>query len=88
MKTSVKYILTIITLLSLGAIGYGFLIQDEDPVLSNKIIGFGTVGLFLIAMPIFLIANSRGKKVKDYMLTDENMRKMRERQKKKRSEPK
>ncbi len=88
MKTSVKYILIAITLLSLGAIGYGFTIQDEDPALSNKIIGCGTVGLFLIAMPIFLISNSRGKKVKDYMLTDENMRKMRERQKKKRSEEK
>ena len=88
MKTSVKYILIAITLLSLGAIGYGFMIQEEDPVFSNKIIGFGTVGLFLIAMPLFLISNSRGKKVKDYMLTDENMRKMRERQKKKGSDQK
>ena len=82
MKTSVKYILVIITLLSLGAVGYGFFIQSEDPVLANKIIGFGTVGLFLIAMPIFLIVNSQGKKVKDYMLTDENIRKMRNREEK------
>ena len=82
MKTSIKYILILITISSLGAIGYGFLIQAEDPVLANKIIGFGTVGLFLLAMPIFLIVNSRGKKVKDYMLTDESIRKMRNKEEK------
>lgn len=82
MKTSVKYLLIIITLCSLGSIGYGFLMQDEDPAFANKFIGFGTVGLFLVAMPIFLIANSSGKKVKDYMLTEENIRKMRNRKEK------
>jgi hypothetical protein len=34
------------------------------------------VGLFLVAMPMFLIIESRGKKMKDYMLTEENLRKM------------
>ena len=82
MKTSVKYILILITLSSLGAIGYGLLIQSDEPVLANKIIGFGTLGLFLLAMPIFLIVNSRGKKVKDYMLTDESIRKMRNKEEK------
>ena len=77
MKTKVKYLLVFISIASLAAIAYGFLIMENDPVKANKIIGSGTVGLFLIAMPIFLILNSRGKKVKDYMLTDENIRKMR-----------
>ena len=44
--------------------------------IANKYIGFGTVGLFLIAMPIFLIKESKNRKVKDYMLTEENIRKM------------
>lgn len=78
-----KYIVTTIVLLSLGAIVYGFIIIDENPALGNKCIGFGTVGLFLLAMPLFLLRESRGKKVKDYMLTEENIRKMREKEEKK-----
>lgn len=76
MKT--KHIILFIVLLSLGAIIYGFIIKGSAPTLANKCIGFGTVGLFLIAMPMFLIKESKGKKVKDYMLTDENIKKMRE----------
>lgn len=49
---------------------------EEDR--GHKCIGFGVIGLFLVAMPLFLIVESRGKKMKDYMLTDENIRKMRE----------
>jgi len=35
-----------------------------------------TVGLFLIAMPLFLYKESKSRDFKDYMLTDENVRKM------------
>jgi hypothetical protein len=78
-----KYIVPIIVLLSFGAIIYGFTIVEEDPGLGNKCIGFGTVGLFLVAMPLFLLKESKGKQVKDYMLTEENIKKMREREEKK-----
>ena len=77
MKTRINLIIILITLGSLAAIAYGFITQRENPETANKYIGFGTVGLFLVAMPLFLITASRGKKVKDYMLTDENIRKMR-----------
>ena len=77
MKTKLNILILMITLGSLAAIAYGFFTMKEDPVTANKYIGFGTVGLFLVAMPLFLITASRGKKVKDYMLTDENIRKMR-----------
>jgi hypothetical protein len=53
--------------------------METAPVSGNKYIGFGVVGLFMLAMPLFLIFESRGKKMKDYMLTDDNIRKMRER---------
>ncbi|MEO0901817.1 MAG: hypothetical protein AAFY00_07240, partial [Bacteroidota bacterium] len=33
-------------------------------------------GLFLVAMPLFLIKESKGKKMKDYMLNKENIEKM------------
>jgi len=77
MKFKLKYFIVLIVLLSAGAIIYGFTIKGDNLVLANKCIGFGTVGLFLIAMPLFLIKESKGKKVKDYMLTDENIKKMR-----------
>ncbi|MEX0290908.1 MAG: hypothetical protein AB3N14_17525 [Flavobacteriaceae bacterium] len=71
-----KHIIVIIVLASAAAIIYGFSIKGEDPSMANKCIGFGTAGLFLVAMPMFLIKESKGKKIKDYMLTDENIRKM------------
>ena len=72
-----KYIISLIVLASFGAIIYGFSIQEEELYLARKYIGFGTAGLFLLAMPLFLYKESKGKKMKDYMLTEENIRKMR-----------
>lgn len=71
-----KYIITAIVLISAGLIIYGFNLDAEQADSANKFIGSGTLGLFLIAMPLFLIKESKGKKFKDYMLTDENVRKM------------
>ncbi len=76
MRFKMKYFVLMVVLASAGAIIYGFQLQENDPDLANKYIGFGTVGLFLVAMPLFLISASKGKKVKDYMLTDENIKKM------------
>lgn len=70
-----KYLILIIFLASLGSIIYGFTLPET--ALADKFIGFGTVGLFLVAMPLFLITAGKGKNLKDYMLTDENIRKMR-----------
>lgn len=63
-------------LLSFGFIIYGFSIKKDDPLKANKFIGSGTVGLFFVAMPLFLIKESKGKNMKDYMLTHENIKKM------------
>ncbi len=78
-----KYIIIAVVLASVGSIIYGFIIMEDHPVLANKCIGFGTVGLFLLAMPMFLIKESKGKNVKDYMLTEENLRKMQGKESKK-----
>jgi len=78
-----KYLIILVVLASFGAIIYGFSIQEEQLMLANKYIGFGTVGLFLVAMPLFLIKYSRGKNMKDYMLNEENILKMRREEKKK-----
>ena len=77
MRIKTKHIIVLIVLASAAAIIYGFTIKADDPSMANKYIGFGTAGLFLIAMPMFLIKESKGKKIKDYMLTDENIKKCR-----------
>jgi len=71
-----KYFIVGILLASIISICYGFYIQEEEIQVSHKFIGFGTVGIFLVAMPLFLLKESKGKNVKDYMLTEENIRKM------------
>ena len=83
MKIKLKHIIIVIVLLSLTSIGYGFSIKEEDVDMANKYIGVGTIGLFLIAMPLFLLKESRGKSMKDYMLTKENIKKMQDNQQKK-----
>ncbi|MFK5971769.1 MAG: hypothetical protein QM485_00640 [Flavobacteriaceae bacterium] len=71
-----KYIVVFVVLASVAAIIYGFTLEEAEMVLANKCIGFGTAGIFLVAMPLFLFKESKGKNMKDYMLTEENIRKM------------
>jgi len=77
-----KYIIVLIVLASFAAIVYGFQLKTEDTEVGHKFIGFGTIGLFLVAMPLFLIKESKGKKMKDYMLNEENIMKMRNKDRK------
>jgi uncharacterized membrane protein len=51
-----------------------------DVANSQKLVGFGVIGLFLIVFPLFSYYRWKGKDVKDYMLTKENLDKMRENQ--------
>ena len=77
-----KYLIVIIVLASFASIIYGFAIQSEEDDVANKYIGFGTMGLFFVAMPLFLYKESKGKKMKDYMLNEENIMKMRNKERK------
>lgn len=75
-----SYTRPLIGLLALGcliSIVYGLIIKEMDPVLGNSYIGFGTLFLFLVAMPLFIFSESRGKKLDDYMLNEKNIRRMR-----------
>jgi hypothetical protein len=82
-----KHFLWIIFLLAIGSIFLGFVLPDSDTPLhlktsekafSEKLIGFGVLGLFFVFMPIFLVHRWKGKQLKDYTLTAENFEKMRE----------
>jgi hypothetical protein len=73
------HIITLIAFLaSLGSIICGLVL---DVGYSQKLIGFGVLGLFLVVFPLFSYYRWKGKDVKDYMLTKENLDKMRENQK-------
>jgi hypothetical protein len=50
---------------------------------AEQLIGFGVIGLFLFVIPLFTYHRWKGRKVKDYMLTKENIEKMRDYQNKK-----
>jgi len=78
-----KYVIVLIVLASFALIIYGFTIKEAESLKANRCIGFGTVGLFLIAMPLFLIKESKGKRMNDYMLTKENIEKMQAKERKK-----
>jgi len=77
-----KHLIVLIVVASFASIIYGFSIKSEDNGTANKFIGSGTVGLFLVAMPLFLYKESKGKKMKDYMLNEENIMKMRKKEQK------
>ena len=73
------HIITLITFLaSLISIICGLILDIEY---NQKLIGFGVLGLFLVVFPLFSYYRWKDKDVKDYMLTKENLDKMRENQK-------
>ncbi|HLT33848.1 MAG TPA: hypothetical protein VKZ98_08670 [Aquaticitalea sp.] len=76
-----KYLIILLTVLALGSILCGFVLSVP---FAEKLIGFGVVGLFLVVFPLFSWYRWKHKKVEDYMLTKENLKKMRERESDKR----
>lgn len=48
---------------------------------SQKLIGFGVIALFLVVFPLFSYYRWKDKDIKDYMITKENLDKMRKNQK-------
>ncbi|SHI75986.1 hypothetical protein [Algibacter luteus] len=73
-----KYLILILTIAALTSIILGFTLQVDY---AQKLIGFGVAGLFLIVFPLFSYHRWKDKNLKDYMLTKENLDKMRENQK-------
>ena len=74
------HIITLIAFVTSVASIISGLVLDLD--YSQKLIGFGVVGLFLVVFPLFSYYRWKGKDPKDYMLTKENLDKMRENQRK------
>lgn len=70
-----KFLIAFFFIVSLGSIITGFVM--ELPY-SEKLIGGGIVGLFFIVFPLFSWYRWKDRNVKDYLLTKENLDKMRE----------
>jgi len=71
-----KYIITLIVIGCLGCIIYGYTLDHGEKASADTFIGTGTLGLFLVAMPLFLYKESKKRKWDDYMLNEKNVRKM------------
>ena len=75
-----KIVIRILSILIAIAIGTGFYFRmNDDIILGDRIIGVAVLASAFILMPIFLYHRWNGKKLKDYTLTEENMKKMRDR---------
>ena len=83
-----KYLIWFLFICAIGSIILGFCIPDshttnaaikaQEIALSQKLIGFGVAGLFFIVFPLFSYYHWKDKKASDYMLTKENLDKMRD----------
>ncbi len=72
-----KYLIWFFFLVAMSMIIAGFILEVDY---NQKLIGFGVVGLFVLVFPLFSYYRWKDKNVKDYMLTQENLDKMRENQ--------
>ena len=75
-----KYLILLIAIIALTSIILGFTLDVDY---SQKLIGFGVIDIFFIVFPLFSYRHWKDKDVKDYMLTKENLDKMRENQREK-----
>ena len=76
-----KYFLRLLLIITIALLGLGFYIKSTDETTGHFLIGIAVVLGFFILMPIFIYHRWKDKSVKDYMLTKENIEKMREYQK-------
>jgi len=76
----IKKILPVLFVLFLIALAYGFYAKQfmENDILGDRIIGICVFAGVFILMPLFLYLRFKGKKLKDYTLTNENIKKMRD----------
>lgn len=77
--------LKILAILLFIAIITGFYFRMNDQIiLGDRIIGISVLVSTFILLPLFLYHSWKGKDVNKYMLSDENMKKMRDKNKKER----
>ncbi|MBT3443577.1 MAG: hypothetical protein HN443_00875 [Flavobacteriaceae bacterium] len=74
-----KYFLRLLFLLIVTSLITGLYVNNTgDTLLGNKIIGFTVLTAAFVFMPIFLVHRWKGKNLKDYTLSKENLDKLRD----------
>lgn len=73
-----KYLLRILFIADFLGLCFGLYIKNENETQGNLVIGLSLVLGFFIVMPLFIYHRWKNKDVKDYMLTKENIQKMRD----------
>lgn len=73
-----RLFLTVLFLIISATFGYGLYMRAEDSATGEFCIGISIVGIFFVWMPLFIYHRWKNKSMKDYMLTKENLDKMRE----------
>ena len=73
-----KYFLQFLVLSSIIGSCYGLYLKLVNPQNGDLLVGLSLVLLIFITMPIFIYRRWKNKDVKDYMLTKENIEKMRD----------
>jgi hypothetical protein len=75
-----RYIIVVLFFIFIGMMIYGMFLSNsehiDDIAKSHRFKGMAVTGLFLVVMPLFIFHRWKDKKVKDYMLTEENIMKM------------
>ncbi|MFT5102557.1 MAG: hypothetical protein ACI86C_000197 [Candidatus Latescibacterota bacterium] len=72
-----KYLLPFLLVAAIFGVSYGFYIRPEDSKTGEFLIGISIAITFFITIPIFIYRRWKDRSVKDYMLTKENIEKMR-----------
>lgn len=73
-----KVLIRIFFLAAVGLVVSGFYYKSEDLGLGDLLIGLGVTAGFFVVMPMFLYHRWKDRDVKDYMLTKDSFKKMRE----------
>lgn len=61
------------------SMGLGFYLRYTDKlILGDRVIGITILAAVFVLMPMFLYYRWKGRKVQDYMLTEDNIKKMRD----------
>lgn len=75
MKTTLKTLSILIPIALIAGFYFKF---TQDSLLGDRIIGIAVLASTFILLPIWLYYSWKGKRLQDYTLTDENIRKMKE----------
>lgn len=75
--------LKILSIAILLGVGTGFYFKGTgDHEMGDRILGLSVLAFSFLLLPLFLYHRWKGKKLEDYTLSDKNIKKMKERNKK------